>query len=111
MGVSKSNLFNQEQNDIASLAKVLCHPARIAILQHLMQSETCINSNLTEILGLAQPTVSQHLKELKSAGLIQGTIMGNSMNYCISQEGWTRLQMLLGNFIMEKRSQEVNCCN
>ena len=74
MGVSKTNLFTDEQNEIASIAKALAHPARVAILQHLLQTKGCINSDLVNELGLAQSTISQHLKELKALGIIQGTV-------------------------------------
>ena len=79
MGITKSDLFTEEQNAIAQMAKVLGHPARVAILQHLVKSNTCINGDLVQELGLAQATVSQHLRELKEVGFIQGTIEGVSV--------------------------------
>ena len=83
MGLVKADLFSTEQNRIASMAKVLGHPARIAILQYLVKRGTCVNGSLVEELGLAQATISQHLWELKNAGLIQGTVEGTSVCYCI----------------------------
>lgn len=88
MGITKSNLFTVEQNSLAQQAKCLAHPARIAILEHLLSTNACINGDLVQELGLAQATVSQHLKELKSVGLIQGNIEGSSMSYCIDPDGW-----------------------
>lgn len=88
MGTTKTDLFTAEQNALARLAKALGHPARIAILQHLLNAKACINSDLVQETGLAQATVSQHLRELKDLGLIQGTIDGSSMNYCINPKAW-----------------------
>jgi len=90
MGLTKSDLFTSHQNEIAEVAKAISHPARIAILQHLLLRNECINSDLVEELGLAQSTISQHLKELKKVGLIQGTIDGTSMNYCINGKQWSK---------------------
>ncbi len=73
---------------MAALAKALAHPARIAILQHLLKTNACINGDLVQELGLAQATISQHLKELKSIGLIQGNVEGASMCYCIDADNW-----------------------
>ena len=107
MGVSKTDLFTQEQNELAQIAKAFAHPARIAILEHLLKSNQCINSDLVEELGLAQAIISQHLKELKSVGLIQGTVEGTSMCYCIDPIIWnkvkTNLQGLYDQF-------NPNCC-
>lgn len=88
MGLTKTNLFSDEQNQLAELAKCFSHPARIAILQYLLKSKECINSDLVKELGLAQATISQHLKELKSIGIIQGTVEGASMCYCIDEKKW-----------------------
>lgn len=91
MGISKSMLFTKGQNEQAAMAKCLSHPARIAIIQHLCSVKGCINSDLVQKLGLAQATISQHLRELKKVGLIQGTIEGRSMNYCINPEKWKQM--------------------
>ena len=88
MGATKTELFTKEQNDLATMAKAIAHPARIAIIQHVIRAEGCICGDLVEELGLAQATISQHLRELKSAGLIQGTVEGTSICYCISPAGW-----------------------
>lgn len=98
MGITKTDLFTDEQNTFALIGKALSHPARVAILQHLVKSNACINSDLVQELGLAQATVSQHLKELKAIGLIKGTVEGVSMNYCIDQENWKRVKVLFDHF-------------
>src|SRR4026208_2014645 len=90
MGLVKDHLFTDEQNRMAALAKVLGHPARIAILAYLIKRGTCVNGSLVQELGLAQATISQHLWELKNAGLIQGTVEGTSICYCVDPEGWER---------------------
>lgn len=92
MGLTKTDLFTEEQNELAAIAKVLAHPARIAILQHLIKANACINSDLVAELGLAQATISQHLKELKAMDLICGTIEGVSMSYCINSTKWAWFQ-------------------
>ncbi len=92
MGVTRIELFTQEQNQIASYARVLAHPARIAILQYLLETNSCCNSHLVDELGLAQATISQHLKEMKSIGIIQGTVEGVSVNYCINPAKWMEIK-------------------
>lgn len=108
MGISKTDLFTVEQNELALVAKAFAHPARVAILEYLIKANQCINGDLVEELGLAQATISQHLKELKSVGLIKGTVEGTSMCYCINPDVWNgvkgRLQGLLDSYNPE------NCC-
>jgi len=99
MGLTRTEIFTDEQNKLAVLLKAMAHPARIAILQHIMASKACINGDLVEELGLAQATISQHLKELKNAGLIQGTIEGVSVCYCIHPENWQMLKETIGAFL------------
>lgn len=111
MGITKSDLFTKEQNELAGLAKAFAHPARIAILQYLLVSNKCINGDLVNELGLAQATISQHLKELKSMGLIQGNIAGVSMSYCIDPEKWHSVQTLFnGMFDQIKKTDSSDCC-
>ena len=107
MGVSKTSLFTEEQNELALMAKAFAHPARIAILEHLLQENRCINSDLVEELGLAQATISQHLKELKGLDLIQGTIEGTSMSYCINAEVWNVVKQRMSNLLDR---YDPNCC-
>lgn len=111
MGITKTDLFTAEQNEIAALAKAIAHPARVAILQYLLSANACINSDLVKELGLAQATISQHLKELKEIGLIKGTIEGVSMNYCINKEKWKITQHLF-NQVFESYNDcsGTNCC-
>ncbi|MFV0564621.1 MAG: ArsR/SmtB family transcription factor [Flavobacteriaceae bacterium] len=110
MGLTKTEIFTDEQNQIAQLAKVLGHPARIAILQHLSKLSTCVCGDLVNEIGLAQPTISQHLKELKNIGLIQGTIEGTSVCYCINPENWNKMKAVLFEFLKENKQQTNNCC-
>jgi len=102
MGITKSDLYTTRQNALATMLKAIAHPARIAILQHLIKANACICGDLVEELGLAQATISQHLKELKNAGLIQGTIEGTSVCYCINPKIWNHykkeLDTLFGSF-------------
>jgi predicted transcriptional regulator len=107
MGVTRSDLFDSKQNELAAYARVLAHPARIAIIQYLLQSNTCCNSHLVDQLGLAQATISQHLKELKNIGVIQGSVEGVSVNYCINPEQWTHLKKLMLELF---EAQPSDCC-
>jgi len=86
MGLTKSEIFTEQQNQISLIAKAFGHPARVAILQHLFKINSCICGDLVNEIGLAQPTISQHLKELKNIGLIKGNIEGTSICYCIDQD-------------------------
>lgn len=110
MGLTKSEIYTEHQNEIATVAKVLGHPARIAILEFLLQQETCICNDLIEEIGLAQATISQHLKELKNIGIIQGTISGKSMCYCINHDKWSSIQNLISNFFTISSTKNTNCC-
>jgi predicted transcriptional regulator len=109
MGLTKTEIFTAEQNQLAQLLKAMAHPARIAILQRILLSNTCICGDLVEELGLAQATISQHLKELKSVGIIQGTIEGVSMCYCINPETWKSLEKQIGAFFGAYKGA-ANCC-
>src|SRR6478672_1007685 len=100
MGTTRSDLFTRKQNEIASMAKAIAHPARIAILQHLVKTNACICGDLVEELGLAQATISQHLKELKNVGLIQGTIEGTSVCYCIDPKVWKQYKKSFDSFFI-----------
>ncbi len=107
MGITKAQIFTDEQNNLSQLFKVLGHPARVAILQHISMQDTCICNDLVEEIGLAQATISQHLKELKSVNLLQGVVEGKSMCYCINVKRWTEIQQLLNSFFNITKS---NCC-
>lgn len=111
MGITKSDLFTADQNELAKVAKGFAHPARIAIIQHLLKANACINSDLVQELKLAQATISQHLRELKEIGIIQGTIEGVSVNYCINPDRWLEIQHLF-NQVFDQYTQpsENKCC-
>ncbi len=98
MGLTKAEIFTEEQNQLAIMLKALAHPARIAILQPIIKANACVCGSLVDDVGLAQATISQHLKELKNAGLIQGTIEGVSVCYCIEPDAWKLLQKKLNTF-------------
>ncbi|KMQ70166.1 hypothetical protein SDC9_199323 [bioreactor metagenome] len=108
MGLTKSDIFTDEQNKLASLFKVLGHPARIAILQHIINQKACICNDLVEELGLAQATISQHLKELKNSGIIKGAINGKSVCYCIDEKVWEKVQNEFDIFF--NQNVKVNQC-
>ena len=109
MGLTKSEIFTEKQNKLANMMKAMAHPARIAIIQHLIKTNTCICGDLVDELGLAQPTISQHLKELKQAGIIQGTIEGTSVCYCIDPKVWKQFKTILDGFFGSYNSQD-RCC-
>ncbi len=109
MGASKTELFTKKQNELAAMAKAIAHPARIAILQKLVKANACICGDLVDELGLAQATISQHLKELKQAGLIQGNIEGTSICYCINPKVWEQYRELFMAFFKEP-PKNMSCC-
>lgn len=110
MGATKTDLFTAQQNELANMAKAIAHPARIAILQQLIKANACICGDLADELGLAQPTISQHLKELKNAGLIQGTVEGTSVCYCINPKVWDQYHQLFAAFFTEAPVLGNKCC-
>lgn len=110
MGITKSELFTKRQNALAAMAKALAHPARIAILQELLKRQSCVCGGLVDTLGLAQPTISQHLKELKNVGLIQGNIDGTSVCYCINPRVWAEYREFFTIFFKELPEPDGNCC-
>ena len=107
MGVTKTEIFTEQQNELAMMAKALGHPARIAILEHLVKINQCICGDLVLELGLAQATVSQHLKELKKAGIIKGNITGTSVCYCIDKDVWNSLNSQFSSFFSNYK--ECDC--
>ncbi|PHN03952.1 ArsR/SmtB family transcription factor [Flavilitoribacter nigricans] len=109
MGATKSDLFTEKQNQLADIAKVLGHPARIAIVQYLLEVNACIGGEIVDHIPLAQPTISRHLKELKSVGLIKGTIEGTSISYCIDGERWKEIQSLF-NGLFDAYQLGDTCC-
>ena len=110
MGVTKKNLFDNVQNELATVSKAFAHPARIAIVQHLLKTNACINGDLVAGLGLAQATISQHLRELKDVGIIQGSIEGTSVSYCINPLRWEEIRNMLNQLFDQFTSCGDNCC-
>ena len=108
MGITKTDLYTSEQNALASALKVLGHPARVAILQFLSSTQSCITGDIVDEIGLAQPTISQHLKELKAIGIIQGTIEGTSVCYCINHEKWDEIGGLVAALFADHHPSK--CC-
>jgi DNA-binding transcriptional ArsR family regulator len=108
LGLTKTEIFTAEQNELATIAKALGHPARIAILQHLLKINSCICGDLVEEIGLAQATISQHLRELKRVGIIQGTIEGTSVCYCIDPSVWLKVSNAFAG--MFAKLKDEGCC-
>lgn len=106
MGASKTASFSVEQNELATLFKALSHPARIAIVDYLLKVDSCICGDIVNELPLAQPTISQHLKELKNANIIQGTIEGTAICYCINPDTMAKIESHFG----EIRHKLTNKC-
>ena len=111
MGATKNNLFSDEQNAMAGIAKALGHPARIAIIEHLCKSLECVNGGLVEVTGLSQSTVSQHLKELVSAGILESRGNGASVCYCIHPEVWIEIKTRLYCFFYSHPIGNDKTCN
>lgn len=110
MGVSKTEHFTAQQNETASIAKALAHPARIAIIEFLLKQNSCIVSDIVEELPLAQPTISQHLKELKAAGLVKGNVEGTSVCYCLDHDNWNRVRKIFTQLFDKQIKQQAKCC-
>lgn len=108
MGATKTEHFTDRQNQIATIAKALGHPARIAIIEHLMKVNECVCGDIVNELPLAQPTVSQHLKELKNAGIIKGSIEGNSICYCIDEKTIDILNAYFSKIL--QTVSKIKCC-
>ncbi|RFC55983.1 ArsR/SmtB family transcription factor [Brumimicrobium aurantiacum] len=109
MEITTTKKFTEEQSQIALFAKALGHPARVKILQYLFESKTCVCGDIVEEIGLAQSTISQHLKELKKIGLIQGTVEGTSVCYCIDTENWIKMKNMMNEFFNQDITK-TECC-
>ncbi len=107
MGASKSDFFTDNQNELATLFKALSHPARVAIIEYLLKVDTCICGDIVNELPLAQPTVSQHLKELKNANIIQGNIEGTAICYCINTETVKKFEAYFSSINLQLKNK---CC-
>lgn len=110
MGASKTEQFTDQQNELAILAKALGHPARIAIIAYLIKVDTCICGDIVNELPLAQPTVSQHLKELKNAGLVKGNFEGASICYCIDEVGFEKIKGFFQEVTQHLEKTKNQCC-
>jgi len=109
MGVTKTQVFTDKQNRIADLAKALAHPARVAIIQHLLKEKSCVCGDLVEVLPLAQATVSQHLKELKNIGILHGEINPPRVCYCINEDVWQEAKAIFGEIFETEITPK--CCS
>jgi len=107
--MTKVNL-SMEQEQIARFAKALGHPIRVAILQMLAKQTCCYHGDMSEILPIAKSTLSQHLNELKDAGLIQGKITPPMVLYCINKKNWTLAKSLFNSLLTEETNHDENCC-
>jgi len=113
MGKSKTQSFSEESNTLAEVAKALSHPARIEILKFLLNAESCVCGDIVSTLPLSQSTVSQHLKALKDAGIVKGSIAGPNVCYCIDPFVWSKFSDMLATFFNQKPQNltcEPNCC-
>lgn len=110
MGISKTDDFTLRENRVARYAKALAHPARVAILKILLRQQACICGEIVDILPLSQSTVSQHLKELKEAGLVQGDVEGAKVCYCINAEGWNEAKTAFEELFDSKNPFGSKCC-
>lgn len=107
MGASKSDSFSVEHNEVAGLFKALSHPARIAIVEYLLSVDSCICGDIVNELPLAQPTISQHLKELKNANIIKGNIEGTAICYCLNPETMAKIESYFG---VIRQKLNAKCC-
>ena len=110
MGLTKIEEFTVKENKIAAYAKALAHPARVAIIQMLLKKQSCQCGDTVDELPLSQSTVSQHLKELKSAGLIKGEIEGVKTCYCIDEKEWQQAKLYLGTLLNTAAISGSKCC-
>lgn len=110
MGATKTDYYSDTQNEIAILAKALGHPARIAIIEYILKANTCICGDIVNELSLAQPTISQHLKELKNAGLIKGSVEGTSICYCVDEKGFEKIRKFFERINLSIEKKKNKCC-
>ena len=108
MGITKSEHFTDYQNELANLLKALGHPARVAIVEYLIQHKQCICGDIVNELPLSQATISQHLRELKQVGIIQGNIEGNSICYCLNPQVFQQIKQFIG--IVIESVMKNKCC-
>lgn len=109
MGITRTDIFTDELNQAAALAKAFANPARLKIIHHLIESRTCIVNDLVDVIGLSQPTISQHLKELKSIGIIKGEIEGPRVCYCINDTVWNEARTIFQE-LFDSFPSTNECC-
>lgn len=107
MGASKLDIYSEEINQIASIAKVFAHPARVAIIKYIANKNSCICNDIVDEIGLAQPTISQHLKVINETGLLDGSFEGKSICYCLNVERFQEFQSLFNTYLEQTK---LNCC-
>lgn len=110
MGATKTDFYTDNQNEIAILSKALGHPARVAIIEYIIKVNACICGDIVNELPLAQPTISQHLKELKNARLIKGNVEGNSICYCVNEKGVEKIKAFLNQISTFLEAKKTGCC-
>ena len=110
MGASKTEFFTEKQNQIAIIAKALGHPARVAIIDYLLKVDSCICGDIVNEIQLAQPTISQHLKELKNAGIIKGSVEGTTICYCLDENVTDYLSNYFSSISTEIKNKKSTCC-
>lgn len=110
MAFHKKEAFGKKEQELAAIAKALGHPARIAILKVLAQKSECICGEIVEVLPLAQSTVSQHLKELKRAGLIDGTLDGPRSCYCINWKAFEKFSADISSLFTNLKIKNAKAC-
>jgi DNA-binding transcriptional ArsR family regulator len=107
MGATKISLHSAEQIEIAEIAKVLAHPARIAILQYISKQENCICNDIVDEVGLSQPTISQHLQVIRKAGLLKGNFEGRNFCYCLDVDRFRNFEKIVASFF---KTTKASCC-
>jgi len=107
MGFTKRHIFDEQQNRIANFTKMIGHPARVSIIQHISTRENCNCNDLVNAIGLAQPTISQHLAEIRKTGLLEQRIKGKNLYYTINQDKLNECRRLINDFFVKT---QVNCC-
>ena len=110
MGIVKKEGFDKHTLELSSLAKALGHPARMAIIKYMIENPSCICNDIVDELPLAQSTISKHLTELKSVGLIKGEIEGSKLCYCINPDVWNSLKVLCNELFLSYDCKKSDCC-
>jgi len=107
--MNKAEKFDDSLQELARFAKVLSHPARLAILKYLAETKTCISGDISDFLPLGRTTVSQHLKELRDAGLIHGEIDGLKINYCLCCPEINKILKMFETYFDPIKNAEITC--